>query len=303
MRRGTSSNAFAAGNLLSIAKPFAGRKDGALIDVSLTISPIKDAKGKVVGVSKIARDISGRKKAERELQMAKEELAQVNRDLERRVEERTVSLKSAVDQLEEFSYTVSHDLRTPLRGMAIHSTALMEAYPQSLPPEAVYHLKRIAENAVVLDKMILDVLTFSRAARQELRLGRVSLSRVVEGVAEQLRVIEPRPVIQIDPLLDVIAHEASLTQAISNLLGNAAKFVPPGIAPRIRVWTEGRGAEVRLWWKTMGSAFPHNTNTACSACLNEFIPISNTRATASGWRSSAKRRNGWAAQSAWNPTA
>ncbi len=154
-------------------------KDGSLLDISLTVSPIKDGKDNVIGVSKIARDISERKRAEQELKIAREELARVNEELERRVEQRTASLRDANSQMEEFSYTVSHDLRTPLRAMAVYSTALLEDYSAQLPDEAVRHLKRIADNAALLDKMILDVLTYSRVARADLCLEPVSLNNLL----------------------------------------------------------------------------------------------------------------------------
>jgi PAS domain S-box-containing protein len=232
------------------------RKDGSLINISLTVSPIKDAKGRIIGVSKIARDISERQRAERDLRAVREQLAKANEDLERRVEQRTASLKEATDQMEEFSYTVSHDLRTPLRAMAIYSTALMEDYSSNLPPEALHHLKRIADNALLLDKMILDVLTYSRVARTALRLEPVSLNSLIAGLTKPFLEFPSPPELRIEPLLNVIGHKASLTQAISNMLNNAIKFVPPGVVPNVHVWTEKRGSEVRLSVEDNGIGVP-----------------------------------------------
>jgi PAS domain S-box-containing protein len=93
------------------------RKDGTLLNISLTVSPIKDQDGRVVGASKIARDITSRKRAQAELRAAREELARMNERLEVRVQERTASLTEAMAHLEEFSYTVSHDLQAPARAM------------------------------------------------------------------------------------------------------------------------------------------------------------------------------------------
>lgn len=228
-------------------------KDGRLLELSLTISPVKDRHGRIIGASKVARDITERKRAERALKEARDELARANSELERRVDERTSSLREAVAQMEEFSYTVSHDLRAPLRGMQVYSQALLDDYGPKLDVQARRFLARIAENATRLDKMVLDVLTFSRLSREELKLEPVNLDRLVRDLLPQYpRMQPPDVIIDIEPLADVIGHEPSLTQAISNLLANAVKFVRPGVTPHIRIWTERRGEHVRLWVQDNG---------------------------------------------------
>src|SRR5262249_9878305 len=99
-----------------------------------------------------------------------------------------------------------------------------------------------------LDKMILDVLTFSRIARAELRLELVNVDRLVRQIVEQYPGMQAPDVhIDIQPLQHVLAHEPSLTQALSNLLNNAVKFVAPNVKPNIRVWSEFSDDHVRLW--------------------------------------------------------
>lgn len=176
------------------------------------------------------------------------ERRQIAESLERQVNERTASLRQAIAQMEEFSYTVSHDLRAPLRGMQVYTEALLQDYGPSLPNEARHYLDRIAANSARLDKMILDVLTFSRVARAELRLERVNVDRLARQIVEQYPGMRP-PDAQIDiqPLHDLLGHEPSLTQALSNLFNNAVKFVAPAIKPSVRVWSERKGGRVRLW--------------------------------------------------------
>jgi PAS domain S-box-containing protein len=223
------------------------RKDGTLLDVSLTISPVRDGTGKLTGASKIARDITERRQAELALKAAQERLARTNDELELRVQQRTASLREAVDQLEEFSYTVSHDLRAPLRGMQVYSQALLEDYGPMLDAEAQHCLHRIAANASRLDKMVTDVLTFSRISRAELRMERVALDKLVREIVQHYPSMQPpRARIEIARLGDVHGHEPSLTQIISNLLGNAVKFVAPGVIPVVQIWTERTPGCTRL---------------------------------------------------------
>ncbi len=213
------------------------RKDGTLFDISLTVSPIRNGRGEVIGASKIARDITDQRRASEKLEQA--------------VQERTASLQEAIAQMEEFSYTVSHDLRAPLRGMQTYSKALLEDFSQQLGPEGTHYVHRLLENANRLDKMILDVLTFSRFGRAELKMERVCLSKLVGALVDQL-LQGSSAEIQLKPLEDVLGHEPSLTQAISNLLSNAVKFARPGVRPRVKIWTQRQNGEVRLWIEDNG---------------------------------------------------
>ncbi len=222
------------------------RKDGTLLDVSLTVSPIRNARGEIIGASKIARDITASKRAEAALRESEKRLEQA-------VNERTASLREAIAQMEEFSYTVSHDLRAPLRGMLTYSQALLDEYGGTIGPEGLHYLERLVANANRLDRMILDVLTFSRVARADLKLEPVSLDRLVRDLVEHDPVVQSSAAeLAIEPLEDVLGHEPSLTQAISNLLNNAVKFVKPGERPRVRIWTERVDQNVRLWIQDNG---------------------------------------------------
>jgi PAS domain S-box-containing protein len=229
-------------------------KDGSLIDISLTVSPVNDSTGKIVGASKIARDVTARKRTERELRETKSQLAAANAGLEQRVEERTASLREAIGHLEEFSYSVSHDLRAPVRAMQAYARALLEDYAERLGGEGTMFLQRIVESGARMDRLIRDVLTYSRLTRADIHLHRVDLDQFLPDIARNYPELEkPRAEIIVKhPLAVVIGHEPSLSQTISNLLTNAVKFVAPGTFPVVLVRTERIGDCIRLWVEDNG---------------------------------------------------
>ena len=225
-------------------------KDGTLLDISLTVSPVKDEHGTVIGASKVARDITHRKRMEHELNQARQSLSAANADLEKRVSERTASLQRAISQMEEFSYSVSHDLRSPIRAMKGYAATLLEdyAHDRMLDDDGRERLGRIVRSGDRMERLINDVLTYSRLARLETFMQPVAVDRLVADIIQQYDNLQP-PNAQVfirHPLQPVLAHEPSLTQVISNLLANGVKFVAPGIQPRVHVWTEACDGHVRL---------------------------------------------------------
>lgn len=216
------------------------RKDGRLIDVSLTISPIRDASGVVIGASKIARDIT-------ELKATRERLEAHADELERKVRERTARLEESLAELEAFSYSLSHDMRAPLRAIQSIAEIVATDYGPRIP-EALPMLERVTSAASRLDRLVRDVLEFSRLSRETLRVGPVRLESIVEAIlGERTDLQPPRAEIVIErPLLPVIGHPASLTQCLANLLDNAVKFVAPGVRPVVHVFTERHDQNVRV---------------------------------------------------------
>jgi signal transduction histidine kinase len=160
------------------------RKDGTLVDISLTISPIKDASGKIVGASKIARDITERIRAEIDLRKASAELDRLNAELERRVLERTASLNEALAQMQEFSYTVSHDLRSPARAIQGYAKAILEDFGKDMDDRCLKYLWRIIRGSAWMDTLIQDVLTYSRLASANLDLHPISPDTLIREIIQ-----------------------------------------------------------------------------------------------------------------------
>lgn len=174
--------------------------------------------------------------------------------LEALVNDRTASLRQAVAQMEEFSYSVSHDLRAPVRAMRGYAEAVLNDHGDRLDAEGRELLTRILRNGMRMDRLIQDLLTYSRISRREIRLEPVSLDRLVREVVQQYPEMRPECAdIEVESVLpDVVGHEPSLTQVISNLLSNAVKFVPPRVRPHVRIGHQRIGNSVRLWFQDNG---------------------------------------------------
>lgn len=213
--------------------------------------PRKDESGRPLGYVALVTDITESKKT-------RDEIQRLNTSLEQRVTERTARLEEAIGQLDAFAYSVSHDLRAPLRAMRGFSQALLEDYGPLLPDDlARLYLQRISQAAERMDHLIEDLLAYSRIGRGDIRLDRLSLGAVVDRVLKDMGPELRGSRVQVDsPLPEVVAHEVTLVQVLKNLLSNAVKFVAPGTEPRIRVGAETRGDKVRLWLEDNGIGIP-----------------------------------------------
>ena len=187
-----------------------------------------------------ARLFEEQHRAEQELRRAKADLTRTNTDLEHVVAERTAELRETVAELEHFSYSITHDMRAPLRAMQGFATILNEEGADRLSDEHKDYLSRIGSVAGRMDKLITDALNFSKAVRQELISERVDVTQLlgeIQGSYPELEQSEAEIEIQ-GEIPDVMGNVAGLTQCFSNLLGNAVKFVKPGQKPQILIWAE-----------------------------------------------------------------
>jgi len=243
----------AAGNFVRLETPLTTPSgDVKVYDISL--EPIRDAKQKVVLIVPEGRDITERIRAENSLREANAQLGDKATHLEALVQQRTAKLQETVGELEAFSYSIAHDMRAPLRSLQGFSDILLNDYGNKLDADGQRFLKRIAASAGRMDKLIQDVLNYSRVVRGELPLEKVDLDTLLHGIVDTYPAFtsDKADIVLQRPLPAVLGNEAMLTQIFSNLIGNAVKFVPAGVKPQVRVWAEQRASHVRLFVKDNG---------------------------------------------------
>ncbi len=195
------------------------RKDGTLFWAYVVITALRDESGSLRGFAKVTRDMTERREVE-------EQMLRLNEELEQRVAERTAQLEAANRELEAFSYSVSHDLRAPLRGIDGFSQALLEDYSEQLDDQGRDYLRRVRAATQRMSRLIDDLLGLSRITRGELRREAVDLTGLARSVAEQLREAQPERQVefQVADGLSAYGDPRLLRIALENLLGNAWKF-------------------------------------------------------------------------------
>jgi PAS domain S-box-containing protein len=216
-------------------------RSGGECPIEDSAAPIRDAKGEMLGVVLVFHDATAIRQAQAALREHSDELEQA-------VRERTANLQQAVNQLETFSYTVSHDLRSPLRAMQGYAHLALEDYGDRLDDQGRDYLTRIKNAAERLDRLIQDLLSYTRIARSDAPLADLDLDMITREIVENYPNLRP-PAAEVNiegRLPRVLGQESALTQVIANLLGNAAKFVPPGTVPHIDVRAENHDGHVRL---------------------------------------------------------
>ena len=206
------------------------RKDGSRFPAVVSVTALRDERARIIGYLLIGTDNSARKRAEEALLKAatiqSATILQLNADLERRVQERTVQLESANRELEAFSYSVSHDLRTPLRAIDGFSQVVLDTYGPQLPDEGRRYLHTIRAGAQKMGALIDDLLTFARLNRQGLIKRPFDTGALVRGVLDELGYPWPERKVEVRlaELPASIGDPALLKQVWVNLLSNAFKY-------------------------------------------------------------------------------
>jgi signal transduction histidine kinase len=163
-------------------------------------------------------------------------------ELELRIAER----EQTNAELEAFSYSVSHDLRAPLRAIEGFTQAFIEDYGKHVPPEGLDYLSQVTSAANRMNQLVQDLLNFSRLSRIHLELFPIDISHAARLAVRQLSA--GSEFVEFENLegLRVLAHEPTLVQALNNLISNALKFHPPGATPRVRVSAQSKQGRIQI---------------------------------------------------------
>jgi len=229
------------------------KKDGSKFWANVVCTAIYDDDKKLLGFAKITRDITERKKLEEERRL-------ISVKLEERIREvatQSQQLETVNKELEAFSYSVSHDLRTPLRAISGYSIMLKEDYEPDLDAEGKRIIRNIMANAKMMGQLIDDLLAFSRLGKKELVSTPVDMHSLVESVVSELLKQEPKDKysVQISSLPPVNADLVLIKQAIANLLSNAIKYSSKKNDPEIEIGYKQEGAKIVYYIKDNGAGF------------------------------------------------
>jgi PAS domain S-box-containing protein len=211
------------------------RKDGTRFWSSVVVTPVYDEDGTLRGYSKVTRDITDRKKL-------MDEISKHAADLELEVKER----ERTNAELEAFSYSVSHDLRAPLRAIEGFSTALREDFGEQLPQAAFEYLDEISKASVRMSHLVQDLLNYSRLSRIELPVTATSVKTAVQEAVEELGIESGVLTIDVPESIFVLAHPVTLVQILANLISNALKFRDPNRDQKVQVSASPEGAFVAI---------------------------------------------------------
>jgi signal transduction histidine kinase len=203
------------------------------------------------------RELTARREIEAALRVSEQSHRDLVATLEQRVAERTAELEASHDKMVDFSYTVSHDLRTPIRAIRGYLDVILEELGHRFDETGLEYARRIIDATKRMDQLIVDLLTYSRIRNAEMAHEPVPLLEVVhEAVALGAAEFEERGVqlhLELGPVAPtIVAHRATLVQVLWNVLENAARFVPEARIPRIVVRAEERDSFVRVWVEDNG---------------------------------------------------
>jgi len=222
------------------------RKDGTKFWADVILSPLYDEKNQLHGFSKITRDITERKEAE-------QKVLELNMELEKNVRQ----LEALNSELEAFTYSVSHDLRAPLRAIHGYTKIIEQEYASKLDSEAKHLMNLVMANAKKMGKLIEDLLALSHLGKKELIKKQVDMTELARTALEELKnnIDENKTQIILNPLPPALADEGLMLQVFTNLLSNAIKYSSKKENPVIEIGSKEINNKTVYYIKDNGSGF------------------------------------------------
>ncbi len=245
-----------AGEIIRADEDFFERADGHSYWLRWEVRPWYQVNGNVGGIVIFTEDITVQKQAE-------EAMRQFNATLERRIAERTAELNALNQSLESFVYSVSHDLKAPLRGVEGYSRLLQEDYGEQLDEEGRVFIRNIRSGVARMNELITDLLTYSRMERRKLESGTLDLTALVEQALRdcaQEIAVQRIEVLNHLPPLGVYGDREGILLVLRNLLENAIKFCKHAAHPCIELGSSHEDQSVTLWIKDNGIGFDMKYN-------------------------------------------
>lgn len=231
-------------------------RDGRVIDVLFTMSPIRDENGLLVGTALIVRDITDEKRMRNELQRMHGRLEEEVVARTRHLTAVNRELTHANEELDAFAYSVSHDLRGPLRALQGFGTLVLDANRARLDTRSVHWLERIVHNATTLGRLVDALLRLSRVARHPLRREAVDASALARSVVDEaMAATDVRAAVEVQPGIHLRCDPVLLRIVFDNLVGNALKFSARRGAPQIEIGTLEKESAVAVYVKDNGAGF------------------------------------------------
>ena len=230
-------------------------RDGRETPVDESAAPIRQDGGATEGVVLVFRDRSRWKQAKAERRRAEAAFQRLNAELEQRVQERTAQLEASNKELESFSYSVSHDLRSPLRAIDGYALMLEEDHASRLDDEGRRLLGVVRGEAGRMGRLIDDLLAFSRIGAKPVTAARIDMPALARGVVTELSKQYPAASVLLGELPPANGDGALVKQVWMNLVGNALKYSSKREAPRIEIGGCTEGGERKYWIKDNGAGF------------------------------------------------